>query len=69
MGSFADYFGSVVFVTGTFLGVCIHTEKSFQNHMKSNRNQIVSTIFQLIWNSKRTCSFVFQINRKMVDTI
>ena len=28
----------------------IHTEKSFRNLIKSNRNQIVFTIFWLIWN-------------------
>ena len=35
----------------------------FWNLIKSNRNQIVFTIFRLIWNSKRT------INRCMVNTI
>ena len=34
----------------------MHTEKSFQNLIKSNRNQIVYTIFGLIWNRKRTVS-------------
>ena len=28
----------------------MHTEKSFRNLVKSNRNQIVFTIFRLIWN-------------------
>ena len=27
-----------------------HTEKSFRSIFKSNRNQIVFTIFRLIWN-------------------
>ena len=27
-----------------------HTEKCFQNLIKSNRNQIVSIIFRMIWN-------------------
>ena len=27
----------------------LHTEKSFRNLIKSNRNQIVFTIFRLIW--------------------
>ena len=27
-----------------------HTEKSFRNLIKSNRNQIVFAIFRLIWN-------------------
>ena len=27
----------------------VHTEKSFRNLDKSNRNQIVFTIFRLIW--------------------
>ena len=27
-----------------------HTGKSFRNLIKSNRNQILYTIFQLIWN-------------------
>ena len=27
----------------------VHTEKSFRNLIKSNRNQIVLTIFRLIW--------------------
>ena len=30
-----------------------HTEKYFRNLIKSNRNQIVFTIFRLAWNSKR----------------
>ena len=46
-----------------------NTGKSFRNLIKSNRNQIVFTIFRLIWNTKRTCPFVFQINWKMVNTI
>ena len=29
---------------------CVHTEKYFWNLNKSNRNQIVFTIFELIWN-------------------
>ena len=33
-----------------------YTEKSFRNFIKSTRNQIVFTIFRLIWNSKRTAS-------------
>ena len=31
----------------------VHTEKYFRNLIKSNRNQIVFTIYRLIWNSKR----------------
>ena len=46
-----------------------NTGKSFRNLIKSNRNQIVFTIFRLIWNTKRTCPFVLQFNRKMVNTI
>ena len=30
----------------------VHTEKSFRNLIKSKRNQIVFTIFRLIWNQK-----------------
>ena len=30
----------------------LHTEKSFRNLINSNRNQIVFTIFRLIWNQK-----------------
>ena len=30
--------------------VYLHTKKSFRNHNKSNRNQIVFSIFWLIWN-------------------
>ena len=30
----------------------VHTEKSFRNLIKSNRNQIVFTIFRLIWHQK-----------------
>ena len=30
--------------------VSIHTEKSFRNITKPNRNQIVFTILRLIWN-------------------
>ena len=46
----------------------IHTEKSFRNIIKSNRNQIVFTIFWLIWNQTEV-RLLFQINRKMVNTI
>ena len=28
----------------------VHTEKSFRNRIKSNRNHIVFSIFRLIWN-------------------
>ena len=38
---------------------CVHTEKSFRNLIKSTRNQIVFTIFRLIWNTNkpvRLCS-------------
>ena len=34
----------------------LHTEKSFQNLIKSNRNQIVFAMHRCIWNSKRTAS-------------
>ena len=34
----------------------LHIEKSFRSLFKSNQNQIVFTIFRLIWNSKRTVS-------------
>ena len=33
----------------SFYTTCIHTEKSFRNLIKSTRNQIVLTIFWLIW--------------------
>ena len=29
----------------------VHTEKYFQNLIRSNRNEIVFTIFRLIWNT------------------
>jgi len=45
----------------------IHTEKYFRNLIKSNRNQIVLTIFRL-FGTKRM-SVWFHINRKMVNTI
>ena len=42
----------------------------FRSLIESNWNQIICTIFRLIWNSKRTqCVLFFQINRKMVNTI
>ena len=34
----------------------LHTEKSFRNLIKSNRNQIVFIMYRLIWNSQRTLS-------------
>ena len=37
--------------------ILLRTEKSFPNLIKSTRNQIVFTIFRLIWNSKWTCLF------------
>jgi len=33
-----------------FIITMLHTEKSFRNLVKSTRNQIVFTIFRLIWN-------------------
>ena len=33
----------------------VHTDKSFRNLIKSNRNQIVITIFQWIWNQTNLC--------------
>ena len=36
--------------------VILHTGKYFRKIIKSNQNQIVFTIFLLIWNSKRTLS-------------
>ena len=30
--------------------VCVNTKKVFQNHIKSNQNQTVFTIFRLIFN-------------------
>ena len=41
-----------------FLWVYVHTEKYFRNHIKSNRNQIVFTIFQLIRNKMDTVRLV-----------
>ena len=35
----------------------IHTEKFFRNLIKSNRNQIVFTIFQINWKMVNTISF------------
>ena len=49
-------------------GQTVHTEKSFRNHSKLNRNQIVIINFRLIWN-QTDASVWFQINRKMVNTI
>ena len=51
---FSDYYLPLF----TTLGIeyAVHAEKSFRNRIKSNRNQIVFTIFRLIWNSKRTVS-------------
>ena len=47
----------------------VHTEKSFRNLIKSTQNQIVFTIFWFIWNKQTDCvRFLFQINRKMVNT-
>ena len=45
----------------------VHTEKYFRNLIKSNWNQIVFTIFQLICN--QTTSVWLQANGKMVNTI
>ena len=38
--------------TSTIIGhpLCLHADKSFRNLIKSTRNQIVYTIFQLLWN-------------------
>ena len=36
--------------------IFLHTEKFFRNHIKTIWNQVVFTIFQLIWNNKRTVS-------------
>ena len=45
-----------------------NTEKSFRNLIKSDRNQIVFTIFRMIWNQTAVRTW-FQINRKRVNTI
>ena len=34
----------------------LHTETSFRNLIKTSRNQIVFTMYRLIWNSKMTLS-------------
>ena len=47
----------------------IYTEKYFRNLIKSYLNQIVITIFRLIWNQTKRTSVWIQINRKMVNTI
>ena len=59
--------------------VCLHTEKSCRNHIKSNQNQIVYTIFRINRKFVNTIwfrfdliwwfDFLFQINRKVVFTI
>ena len=36
-------------------GVAPHTEKYFRNLIKSIRNQIVFTIFRLIWHQTDVC--------------
>ena len=47
----------------------LHTEISFRNLIKSTRNQIVYTIFRLIWIQTDTFRLPFQMNLKMVNTI
>ena len=44
----------------SFLRHRLHTEKSFQNLVKSNRNQIVSTIFRMIWNTSGRVHLCFK---------
>ena len=39
----------------TALPIYLHMEKYFRKLIKSNRNQIVYTIFQLIWNQTDVC--------------
>ena len=51
-----------------FHSLKLHTEKSFRNLIKSNRNQIVFAIFRLIWNTDGR-PLVSQIYQKMVNTI
>ena len=46
----------------------VHTEKSFRNLVKSNRNQIVFIIFQLIWNQTNV-RLVQNQSSEMVNTI
>ena len=49
------WFGLTIF--RKYFSMCVHTEKSFRNHIKSTRNQIVFTILlDWFWNSKRTQS-------------
>ena len=38
-----------ILLSGRFVYICMHTEKSYWNLVKSARNQIVFTIFRLIW--------------------
>ena len=46
----------------------IHAENFFLYLIKSNRNQIVFTIFRLIWNTNEHVRLLLLINRKVVNT-
>ena len=46
-----------------------YAEKYFPNCIKSNRNQIIFTMHRLIWNTNGHVRLLFQINRRMVNTI
>ena len=45
------------------------SECTQRNLIKLNRNKIIFTIYLLIWNQTDTVRLLFQINRKMVNTI
>ena len=56
-------------VSGNSAKSCVHTHKYFPDLLKSNRNQVVFTIFRVIWNQTDRIRLLFQINPKMVNTI
>ena len=60
-----------LWMSSFWVGLFVHTEKSFRNVIKSNRNQIVFTIFRLIWNQTEEWGFKYGSKSigKMVNTI
>ena len=53
---------------GTLFGVSFAHGEIFSDLIKSNRNLIVVTIYQLIWNQTEV-KFLFKVNLKIVNTI
>ena len=54
------YIYDMEYIVAMYVEYIVDTEKSFWNHINSNQNQIVFTIFRLIWNTNGHVRFCFK---------